>query len=358
MKKLKLVLGLLLVSTLAFTGCLKTEKTESGLSKETVATVYGENITKGEFDKSFEIISKSIEYQYKLQGEADAKAKKEGKKIDENDQQRLPAKKEDYMKQQKEAHLKALVEKKMYYYQAEKNKIKVTDKEVEAKVKETKDAWLKEYKTEDKLKEEIKKNSGVSYEEYMEWMKESTKDKLTIEKLQELIVKDVKVTDEEAKKEYDENPYKYTEEPNKLIFSHILLNDEATAKKVKAELDGGAKIADIASKYSQDPGSKDKGGKYEEGLEYAQLDPAFLKGALSQEIDAIGDPIKGQPREGKDSYYIVQVHEKKEYPAKKFDAVKAEIKEGLLQQKQSTVAQEKVTKWQEEAKIKEYPEKL
>lgn len=358
MKKLKGIISISLISMLVFTGCLKTEKTEAGKSKEVVATIYGENITKGEFDESFAPILKSVEHMYKKQADADAATKKEGKKVDTKAEGRLPENKDNHIKEQKEMHLQEVANQKIYEYQAKKNKINVTDEEVNKQVKEQIDAWIKQYETKEKLTEEIKNSTGLTYEEYEKFLKKSMKMNLIATKVQEITVKDVKVTDEEAKKEYDENPYGYTEEPNKLIFSHILVNDEKTAKEVKTKLDGGAKIADLAKEYSQDPGSKDKGGKYEEGLDYAGLDPAFLEAALKQEIDKPGEPVKGQPRDGKDSYYIIQVHEKKEFPAKKFEDVKEEIKQGLLQQKQMTVMQEKSTAWTQEAKIKTYPGKL
>ncbi len=42
--------------------------------------------------------------------------------------------------------------------------------------------------------------------------------------------------------------------------SHILVKDEATAKKVKEELGQGKSFEELAKQYSEDTGSKEKGG--------------------------------------------------------------------------------------------------
>lgn len=354
MKKLKVMLGLAVASMLTFTGCVQVVKTEEGKGKDVVATVYGEDITKAELEKRFAPTSKAIEHQYKQQEESDAKLKKEGKEIDTKDQNRLPADKESYIKQQKEGFLSQLTEEKIYQYNADKKKIKVTDEDIDKKLKEQMDMYSKQYGSEEKLAEEIKKYTGFTLDEYKkDVLKENLKIQIMVEKLQEAIIKDIQVTDEEAKTEYDKDKYSYTTEPNKLIFSHILVGTKEEADKVKKELDGGAKIADLAGKYSTDPGSKDNGGKYPDGLEYASLDPAFLEAALKLKPGKISAPVQGQ-----NGFHIIQLHEKKEFEKKPFDSVKEEVKKTLIQSKQMTAVQTEKANWDKEAKVKTYVEKL
>eukprot|EP00347_Sterkiella_histriomuscorum_P013085 403366080 len=43
--------------------------------------------------------------------------------------------------------------------------------------------------------------------------------------------------------------------------SHILVKDQKTANDIEAQLKKGANFADLAKKYSTDPGSKANGGE-------------------------------------------------------------------------------------------------
>lgn len=353
MKKVKVVLGLTMAAMLMFTGCVQVKKTEEGKSKDVVATVYGKDITKAEFDKRFDPILKNIEYKYKEQADADAKLEKEGKKVDTSAQGRLPADKESLIKSQKEQYLNDLTQEKVYYHNAEEKKVKVTDDEVNKAIKEMVDNGIKQYGSKEKFEKEVLTLTGLTYPDYEAFLKDTMKIQLTQQKLQEAIVKDVKVTDDEAKKQYDNDKYSYTEQPNKLIFTHIVVDKKEDADKIKKELDGGADMGALAKKYSTDEGSKNNGGKYAEGLNYADLDPAFLEAALKLKNEEISQPVKGQH-----GYYIIKVHDKKEYPKKKFDSVKEEIKQTLLQQKQMTALQTEMAKWDKDSKIKTYPEKL
>ncbi|MEG2337515.1 MAG: peptidylprolyl isomerase [Clostridium sp.] len=353
MKKLRVLLALLVVSVFAFTGCAQIVKTEEGMSKQVVAKVYGEDITLADFNKRFEPIKINIEHQYKLQEQEDAKLKKEGKEINQNDQGRLPADKAKFIKDQKETFLNDLTQEKVLYHNAEEKGLKVTDKEVEDTVKGIIDQGIKTYGSQEKLEKETENTVGLSFDKYKEFLNDTVKLQLIQQKLQEALVKDVKVTDKEVEEEYNKNPYAYTEKPNKLIFSHILIKDEAKAKDIKKKLDGGADFAKLAKESSEDTGSKDNGGRYPEGLEYASLDPAFLTAALKLKIGEISQPVKGQH-----GYYIIKVEKKEEYPKLPLDKVKDKIKASLLEPKQKMAIQAETAKWEKESKIKKFLENL
>ncbi|KMT22055.1 peptidylprolyl isomerase [Clostridium cylindrosporum] len=353
MKKLKVAVGLVVAAMFAFTGCAQLTKTEQGKNKSAVATVYGEDITKGEFDKRFAPILKNIEHQYKKQADSDAKLKKEGKKVDTADQNRLPADKANFIKTQKDQYLKDLTQEKIYFYNAKKKKIEVKSDEINKELKAMVDNGIKQYGSKEKFEAKVLEETGLTYKEYESFVKDSLKIQLTQQKLQEAIAKTAKVTDKEAKDEYDKNPYKYTEKPNKIYFAHILVEKKEDADKIKKQLDAGGNMADLAKKYSTDPGSKDKGGEYKEGLEYSNLDPAFLEAALKLKPEQISAPVKGQY-----GYYIIKLHKKEEYPKKPFDKVKEEIEQTLLQTKQMTVVQTETASWEKPAKVKTYPENL
>jgi foldase protein PrsA len=102
--------------------------------------------------------------------------------------------------------------------------------------------------------------------------------------------------------------------------SHILVKDEATAKKVKSELDAGADFAALAKKYSTDPGSKDKGGDLGFFGEGAMV-PEFEEAAYKLKVGEISGPVKSQF-----GYHIIKLVKKKEVNEK-------EAREKLAQSK-------------------------
>jgi foldase protein PrsA len=162
----------------------------------------------------------------------------------------------------------------------------VTDKEVEEKVAE--------------LKEELGENFELVLQQNQlkdeEELKEVLKDQLLMEKA---ALKDVKVSEEEVKKRYEE--YK-----PEIKASHILVEDEKTAQEVKKKLDEGAKFEDLAKEYSQDPGSAAQGGD----LGFfgpGKMVPEFEEAAYALEVNKISEPVKSQH-----GFHIIKVTEKKE----------------------------------------------
>lgn len=145
---------------------------------------------------------------------------------------------------------------------------------------------------------------------------------------------DSKVTDADVKKYYDEKA-----KPDFSIVSvrHVLVKtteretgaevrkDDAAlalAKEVKAKLDAGGDWNAIAKQYSEDPGSKDNGGLYE-NVEAYTWTPEFKAAAISQAVGTIGEPVKSM-----DGYHIMKV-EKREEQA--LDKLSQEEKDSIRQ---------------------------
>lgn len=315
-------------------GCQLISKTAEGEKKAVVAKVGNEKITKGELDEKFAPYLTRIE---KEKGK-DYVNSKEG---------------QDAIKQQKVQFLDQVVNDKLVLQKGKELNVIPDDKTVDAKTKEMMDSSIQSVGGEEKFKQQVQDALGMSVDDYRKFVRDYMVVQLTEEKLNENVTKDVTVSDDDASKYYNENLYQFTEKPNKLYFSHILVNTEDEAKKVKKELDAGGNFAELAKKYSQDPGSKDNGGEYKEGLEYANLDKPFLTAALTQPIGKIGEPVKGSY-----GYYIIKVNKKEEYKAKPFDSVKAQIKEQLVSQKKTEKFNATMEDWKKKADIKTYPEKL
>jgi parvulin-like peptidyl-prolyl isomerase len=199
-----------------------------------------------------------------------------------------------------------------------------------------------------------KTDSGLSDEEFdkrismtffgsetrAQWDKQRT-DEATLPIILERELK-VTITDDDVKKFYDAptNTAAF-EQPEMVRASHILLmtQDPAThqplpadkkAEKKKQMEDilkqakAGTDFADLAKKYSEDPGSKDKGGEYT--FPRGQMMKEFEDTAFSLKTNEISDII-----ETTYGYHIIKLSEK--IPAKKvdFDKVKDGIREHLVQ---------------------------
>ncbi|MBD3110251.1 peptidylprolyl isomerase [Bacillus sp. AGMB 02131] len=193
----------------------------------------------------------------------------------------------------------------LVYEKVLSDKYEVSDKEVDEQVNEIKDqlgdqfeAALLQYgyKSEDDFRNQVKTSM-----------------------LQEKAAREqIKVTEDEMK-EYYEN-YK----PN-ITASHILVEDEATAKEVKQKLDEGADFAELAKEYSTDPGSAEKGGDLGSFGQGAMV-PEFEEAAFSLEVGQVSDPVQSQ--HGWHIIKVTKIDEKKSY-----DDMKEEIKEQLITEK-------------------------
>jgi peptidyl-prolyl cis-trans isomerase D len=107
---------------------------------------------------------------------------------------------------------------------------------------------------------------------------------------------------------------------------------KAKAEDILKQLKAGANFAELAKKYSEDPGSKDSGGE----LPFAQhgaMVPEFDKALFSQKIGDI-EIVKSQF-----GYHIVQVEERKPAHTQDISEVLPTIQATLLRQKAAAVEQ-------------------
>jgi foldase protein PrsA len=193
------------------------------------------------------------------------------------------------------------------------DKYKVTDKEIE---KET-DKIKEELGGEEAFKQALEQN-GLSDEKQL---KERIKSMLLNEKA---ATEGVKISEDEMKKTFDE---KYKTE---VKASHILVDDEKTAKEVQKKLKEGGDFAKLAGEYSKDPGSKSKGGDL--GF--------FGKGAMVPEFEKVAFTLdKGETSDLVKSDYgvhIIKVTDKRE---NKFEDKKEQIEQELKQQKAKPITE-------------------
>ena len=178
------------------------------------------------------------------------------------------------------------------------------------------------------------------------------------QKIFDEVTKDAKVSDEDVLAYYTQNQSQYGT-PESRDVRHILISEKGTdgkvdfekskakADQIYAELQGGADFAELAKQSSDDPGSKDSGGKLT--ISRGQTVPEFDKTSFELEKGEVSRPVKTQY-----GYHVIEALSPVR-PAKttSLDQVKASIRTTLLQQKRNEV----VSKWAEDLR-KDYEDKV
>jgi peptidyl-prolyl cis-trans isomerase C len=143
---------------------------------------------------------------------------------------------------------------------------------------------------------------------------------LAQEYAKEILAKVVKPTDSEIKVVYEQNKSRYVT-PATVSAQHILVKVDAGAKpeaaqaalakaeQIKKELNGGADFGKLAEKYSDDPGSKAKGGDLG-FFPRERMVPEFSKAAFSLKKGEISAPVKTAF-----GYHVIKVNDIKDEKA-------------------------------------------
>jgi parvulin-like peptidyl-prolyl isomerase len=231
-----------------------------------------------------------------------------------------------------------LVQREEYAREAEKLGVKVTDAQIQKKV----DDVRKQYFGGDQKKFE----AGLKAQAYtLEALREDARAQLVSEGIYKDITGDVKVSDAEAQKYYDDNIDRYKVAESREV-RHILVKTKAEAEKLHDELENGADFATLAKEKSQDPGSKDQGGKLT--VSKGQTVAPFDKAAFSLDTNELSDPVKTQY-----GYHLIQpLTDVKAGSVTPFTQVRSQIKSQLLQQKKSDAVSDWVAKVTKEYKDK------
>ncbi len=148
------------------------------------------------------------------------------------------------------------------------------------------------------------------------------------------IRQNVQVSDDMLKLQYMANIQQY-QVPNRVHAEHILFmtvrKTDAEVEEIKKKAEDvlkqvkkGGKFEDLAKKYSEDPGSKDKGGDLS-WITQGQTVAEFEKTAFSLPAGQVSDLVKTQY-----GFHIIKVVEKETAHTKSFEEVKDSLRAPLL----------------------------
>jgi len=196
---------------------------------------------------------------------------------------------------------------------------------------------------------EALKGAGVS----IDHVKKSVRESLTIQKyLEGVAAAGAKVPEDEIKKAYDEE---VTADKTASV-RHILLltQDKTDAEKAEARTKiesllarakAGEDFAELAKQYSEDPGSKDNGGLYED-FPRGQMVKPFEDAAFSLPVGEMSGVV-----ETAFGYHIIKVVDRKK-ETRPFEEVRAEIETRLQETKQGTLVEDHIKALKDKAKFK------
>jgi foldase protein PrsA len=236
------------------------------------------------------------------------------------------------VKQYGQDSLSYLINNKIVEIAAGKENVKISDEDVDAEMKEF-----------------VEVNGGEESFNYALEQSDLTKKDIETEivnylKIVKLLESEVDITEEEMKTHFEENKDSYNE-PEQVEASHILVENEETANKVKEKLNKGEDFAELAKEYSTDPSNAENGGELGYFSKGTMVEE-FENIAFSMKVGEISDPVKTDY-----GYHIIHVTDKKEAKEANFEDHKEEIEQTLFDQEISTKYSSWITEQREKLEI-------
>jgi foldase protein PrsA len=234
-----------------------------------------------------------------------------------------------------------LVQQQELTQEANKMGVTVTQKDIDKQLETMKKTY---YKGSQKQLDEALKKDSITLQQLEQY---DIRPNLLSTKLESKVTGNVKVSDSAAQKYYDQNKTAF-KQPQTREVRHILVKSKALANKLYQQLQNGANFAQLAKRYSQDPGSAKEGGKLcvaHGGTSGAcqQTVAPFDKVAFSLKTNEISQPVHSQF-----GWHIIQaLSAVKPAHVQTFSEVESQIKTNLSQQQKQVAWQSwlaKVTK--------------
>jgi peptidyl-prolyl cis-trans isomerase C len=251
------------------------------------------------------------------------------------------------LQETRDAVLELLIDQELLYQKASKSEASVSDKEVEAEFEATK----RRFPSAADFATELRR-SGVSEDEFKAQLRRT----LVVTRFVEReIVGEVKVSDEEVRRDYDQNP-KELNRPEAVHLAQILVrvapdaSQEARAaarlkiEEILKEARAGGAFADLARRYSEGPEATREGDTG--WVARGQAPPAIEHAAFALEVGQMSDVV-----ESRLGFHILRVLEKRPEGPIPFEEAKSAIRARLVARGRDEKLRPYVEQLKEKARI-------
>ncbi|MGG5254563.1 peptidyl-prolyl cis-trans isomerase [Neobacillus sp. SM06] len=212
--------------------------------------------------------------------------------------------------------LKEMIDQKVIQEMADKYKITVSDKDVERQLRMAQATYGP--------------SATASYTSDENKWKEQVKNNLLLE---EILTKDVVVSESEMKKYYQENQAQF-QIPTAYHLSHILVKTKDDAKKALKELSQGSSFSALAMERSIEEFSANQGGDIGYiSQDDEQYPPEYIKIAKKLKPGTYSSPIKV-----KQGYAILKLHKVIKGQAFTYEEVKSQIRRQIAMEQMKVPA--------------------
>jgi parvulin-like peptidyl-prolyl isomerase len=297
----KLIVGVVLL-TLVVPALLLSACGEEKVPAGAIATVGDGVVTQEQFDQ----IWQQAEAQYKSQEGAPP----------------FPSPDSTQYNQLKASIVNYLVQNEIIKEKAAEMGVKVTDKQLDDRMKEI----VKQVGGQKKL-DKLLKEQAVTEDQ----LKLQLRAQMLQDAVQQKVNESIKVTPEQVQKYFDDPANKAQFNVDESIDArHVLVKTKAEADKVRDLLEADNSDANwkkVAAEYSTDPGSKDNGGDLPKG----RMVKEFEDVAFGLEVGEISKPVKTQF-----GYHVIEVTKTTPASEQTLEEAKATIEQQLKYQKQAT----------------------
>ena len=194
--------------------------------------------------------------------------------------------------------------------QAEKDSLPISDDEINAEIDNKVRYFINQYGS----KDVVEQIAGKTIYQLKEDFKQTFREQKLSQAMRNKIVDDVKITPSEVKAYFETIPkdslpfYESEVEVGQIVIYPKASRELETyaidqLKEYKQQVESGAKkFENLATLYTDDPGSKETGGKYDINKNEKQWDPIFLAKAFSLKEGQISSVFKT-----KFGYHIIQM---------------------------------------------------
>ena len=213
------------------------------------------------------------------------------------------------------------------------------------------------------LSDEAYKEGFDSRPDIKEQLDLFVRDRLATAYLREKVINSIDITDQDVAEYYRAHKEKYQLKPRAKV-RHILIRlpknpkqseikqAEQRIKDILAKLDQGESFDVLARMYSEDPGSRDKGGDLGWIIE-DQVDPSFAKAVFSAKLNKPVGPVRSAF-----GLHIIKVEARKEKEQLPLDRVKEQVRAELFDKIKAAKIHQFMQSEMEKANAKVNREKL